>query len=186
MRRAIASALMMTLLLLPGCGEREARAQEGFDSLRAAVTAAGSIRFQAALTADWGDTTAEYTMEVDYDGRQTVQRLLTPDILAGVQATSLRGETSVGYDGVILGAGPLDQEGLAPMSAIPVLLDALASAYVELLWWEGDALAARLYVGEQSVATVWLDGDSFAPVAGEIATGGRTVITCRIENWQIS
>ena len=75
MRRAIASALMMTLLLLPGCGEREARAQEGFDSLRAAVTAAGSIRFQAALTADWGDTTAEYTMEVDYDGRQTVQRL---------------------------------------------------------------------------------------------------------------
>ncbi len=186
MRRAIASVLMMTLLLLPGCGEREVRAQESFDALRAAVTAARDIRFQAALTADWGETTAEYTVEAAYDGQKTTLQILTPDILAGVKASVQRGETSVDYDGVILDTGPLDQEGLTPMSAIPVVLDALASAYVELLWWDGDALAARLYVGEQSVATVWMKGAQMAPVAAEIATDGKTVITCRIENWQIS
>lgn len=182
----MASALMMTLLLLPGCGEREVRAQESFDALRAAVTAAQSIRFQAAVTADWGESVAEYTMDVAYDGQQTTLELRSPDILRGVRATALRGETAVDYDGVVLDTGPLDQEGLTPMSAIPVVLDALASGYVELLWWDGAALAARLYVGEQSVATVWLEGAQMAPVAAEIATEGRTVITCRIENWQIS
>ena len=186
MRKTIVSALMMTLLLLPGCGEREARLEKSFDELRGAVTAAGSISFQAELTADWGESVAEYTLDVGYDGQQTTQTIRTPELLAGVSATALRGETAVDYDGVILGAGPLDKEGLSPMSAVPVILDALASAYVELLWWDGDAIAARLYVGEQSVATVWLDGQSLALTAAEIASEGRTVISCRITDWQIN
>ena len=186
MRRAIASALMMILLLLPGCGTREARLEEGFDALRKAVTAAQSIAFQAAVTADYGGTVAEYTMNAAYDGQQTTVELITPEILAGVKATALRGQTSVGYAGVILGAGPLDGEGLTPVSAIPVMLDALANAYVELRWWDGGDMAARFYVGENSVLTLWMDGVSLAPKAAEIAAGGRTVTTIRIENWQLS
>ena len=186
MRKAIVSALMIALLLLPGCGEREERLEEGFQALRKAVTAADSIRFNAALTADRGQTVEEYALAVSYDGSQTTLQLLAPETLAGITATALRGETAVAYDGAVLGAGPLDQEGLSPMSAIPVILDAMASAYVELLWWDGDQAAARLYVGESSVATVWLDGDAFMPLAGEISSGGKTVITCRLENWQLS
>ena len=186
MRKLIASALMMTLLLLPGCGEREVRLEKGFAALRDAVTAAQSIRFEAAVSADWGESTAGYTMAVHYDGQQTTMEILTPELLAGVSATALRGQTDISYDGVILGAGPLDGEGLTPMSAIPVILDALASAYVELLWWDGEQIAARLYVGEQSVATVWLDGQTLAPTAGEVACDGRTVISCQITGWEIS
>lgn len=186
MRRAIASALMMILLLLPGCGEREARLEEGFQSLRDAVTAAQSIQFRAALTADYGDSVSEYTMAVSFDGQQTTVELLTPELLAGVKATAQRGETQVGYDGVILGAGPLDGEGLTPVSAIPAMLEAIASGYVELLWWDGDAMAARLYVGENSVLTLWLDSTSLAPTAAEIAADGRTVVTLRLEGWELS
>ena len=186
MRRAIASALMMTLLLLPGCGEREVRLEKSFDAVRQAVTAAQSISFQAELTADWGDNAADYGLSVAYDGQQTVQELRSPALLAGIRARSLRGQTSVEYDGAVLGAGPLDGEGLSPMSAVPVIIDALASAYVELLWWEGEDMAARLYVGEQSVATVWLDGQSLALTGAEIACDGKTVITCRVTDWQIS
>ena len=39
MRKTIVSALMMTLLLLPGCGEREVRLEKSFDAVRQAVTA---------------------------------------------------------------------------------------------------------------------------------------------------
>ena len=185
MRKAIACALMMTLLLLPGCGGREARLEEQFDALRGAVTAAESIRFQAAVTADRGESVAEYTMNAAYDGQQTSIELITPELLKGVKATALRGETSVSYDGVMLGAGPLDGEGLTPVSAIPVMLDAMANAYVELVWQEDDDLAARLYVGENSVLTLWVDGTSLAPTAAEIAADGRTVVTVRIEGWEI-
>lgn len=186
MRKIVVSALMMTLLLLPGCGEREVRLEESFDAMRQAVTAAQSIRFEAQMTADWGETAADYTLSVTYDGQQTVQQILVPELLAGVRARSLRGETSVDYDGVILGAGPLDEEGLSPMSAIPVIIDALASAYVELLWWDGDYIAARLYVGEQSVATVWLESGTLALTAAEIACDGKTVISCQMTGWELT
>ena len=188
MRKRIISALMMTLLLLPGCGGREARLERAFDSLRQAVTAAQSITFQAAMTADYGDTAAEYALAVSYDRAVafTPAMILAPDIIAGVKATALRGETSVSYEGVILGAGPLDKEGTTPVSAVPVMLDALASAYVELLWWDGDYMAARFYVGESSVLTVWLDGDTMLPRAAEIACDGRTVVTMDITDWLLS
>ncbi len=186
MRRAIACALMMTLLALPGCGAREARLEEQFDALRRAVTEAESIQFRAAVSADYGETAAEYTMNAAYDGQQTCIELITPELLKGVKAIALRGETRVSYDGVILGAGPVDGEGLTPVSALPVMLDALASAYVELVWQEGDDLAARLYVGENSVLTLWMDGTSLAPTAAEVASGGRTVVTVRIEGWEIT
>ena len=186
MRKAIVSALMMTLLLLPGCGEREARLEKGFETLRKAVTVAEDIRFQAAMTADYGQSVSEYELAASYDGRETTLEILAPELIKGIKASAQRGETTVSYDGVILGAGPLDEEGLTPMSAIPVMLDAMASAYVELLWWDGDYIAARLYVGESSVLTLWLDGNTFVPVAGEIAADGRTVIACRIDGWEIS
>ncbi len=185
MRKAIVSALMMTLLLLPGCGEREERLQEGFDALRKAVTAAQSIRFQAEMTADDGENVAQYTLDVSYDGQQTTVEILAPALIAGVKATALRGESTISYDGVILGAGPVDNEGLTAMSAMPVMLDAIASAYVELLWWEEGSIAARLYVGERSVLTLWLDRDTCLPVAGEFAADGRTSVTCRFTGWEM-
>ena len=183
MRKAVISALMMTLLLLTGCGEREARLEKGFEQLRQAVTVAQSITAQVELTADDGDTISDYTLALAYDGQETAVEILSPELIAGIRATALRGEVSVSYQGAILGAGALDEEGVTPVSALPVMLNAMASAYVELLWWEGDQIAARLYVGENSVLTLWLDGDTYAPVAGEIAAGGRRVITCRFTDW---
>ena len=99
MRRAIASALMIALLLLPGCGEREERLEEGFDALRSAVTRAESIRFQAEMTADREQTVETYTLAVDYDGQRTEVEILAPEILAGAgrrvpgrDAAALRGD----------------------------------------------------------------------------------------------
>lgn len=186
MRRAIASALMIALLLLPGCGEREERLEEGFDALRSAVTRAESIRFQAEITADREQTVETYTLAVDYDGQRTEVEILAPEILAGVRAGVSRGETQLLYEGIILGAGPLDEEGLTPMSAMPMMLDTLANGYVELLWWEDERIAARLFAGETSALTVWLDSESLAPQAAEFAREGKTLITCRITGWEIS
>ncbi|MCD8322445.1 MAG: hypothetical protein LUC89_06140 [Oscillospiraceae bacterium] len=186
MRRAILSALMITLLLLPGCGEREERLEKSFSQFREDVTLAQEITLEAELTANYGGTAATYTLSAVYDGQQTEIEVLSPDIIAGVKATVLRGETTVSYENVLLGAGAVDEEGLTPVSAIPVMLDAMASGYTELLWWEGDYIVARLYVGEQSVLTLWLDQDSLAPISSEIATAGETVIACSFTQWSIT
>lgn len=186
MRKAIVSALMIALLLLPGCGEREKELEESFEALRGAVTRAESISFQTEMTAERGDTEEQYTLAVAYDGRQTQVEILAPELIAGIRASAGQGQTELRYDGAVLGVGPLDQEGTTPMSAMPVMLDAIASAYVELLWWEEDTLAARLFVGQSGVLTLWVDSQTLTPLAAEIAQEGRTLITCHITDWQIA
>ena len=81
------------------------------------------------------------------------------------------------YDGVMLGAGPLDGEGLTPVSAVPAILNAMAGGYMELIWREEDMIAARLYAGEESRCTVWLDGETLR--VQYMKTGIRT-------NWNLN
>ncbi|MBR2717031.1 MAG: hypothetical protein IKD79_04770 [Oscillospiraceae bacterium] len=174
---------MIPLLLLAGCGEREARLNKLFSSLRDAMIAAERLTFTASLTADRGDTVESYSLAAEWDGQRTSLEILAPELIAGVRASVKWGEADVLYEGVMLRAGPLDGEGLTPVSAVPAILAALAGGHVELLWWDGSLPAVRIYTGEDAACTVWLDPETGAPSAAEIASGGRTVISCGISDW---
>ncbi len=78
MRRATLSALMIILLLLPGCGEREERLKKSFSQFREDVTLAQEITLEAELTANYGGTAASYTLSAVYDGQQTEIEVLSP------------------------------------------------------------------------------------------------------------
>lgn len=185
MRKFLVSVLMITLLLLPGCGEREKRLESGFNDFRESLTAAESVTARVELTVSSGATAAAYTMDVAYDGRKTDMTLLAPEILAGITASAEKGETAIEWGSVRLGAGPLDEDGLTPVSAVPAMLDAMESGYVELLWWEEDYIAARLHIGETSVLTLWLEEDTLTPVSAEISSGGLAVLCCEIGEWTL-
>lgn len=183
MRKALVSVLMIPLLLLAGCGEREAALERTFAELRESLHAAGSVRYRAALTVDEGGAVSSYTLDASYDGAATRVTVVEPALLAGVTATARRGEASVEYGGVVVGAGALCGDGLTPVSALPTLTEALAGGYCELMWWDGDLPAARYCAGEDTVVTVWLDGG--APVCAEFSSDGVTVVTCRITDWKV-
>lgn len=186
MRKGLISVLTISLLLLGGCGERKAQMEEDFAAFRRTVAEAEHIGAQAELTADYGETAQDYTLSLSGDGNRVEVEIIEPELLAGVKATAERGEAALSYDGVMLGAGALDEEGLTPVSALPVILDAMADGYVELLWTEGGYLTARLYAGEDSVCTLWLNAETLVPSAAEIASDGCTVIVCRFTDWAIS
>ena len=185
MRKRFLSVLMIPLLLLAGCGEREAKLERRFAAFRDAVLGAASITFRAELTADFGGTAESYVLDAAYDGRETAVTVVEPRLLAGVTARARWGETTVEYGGVMLGMGELDADGLTPASALPVLLQAMAGGGMELLWEEDGLLAARLYAGENSRCTVWLDENDI-PVAAEIASDGRAVVACTIKDWNLT
>ena len=185
MRKFLVSVLMITLLLLPGCGEREKRLESGFETFRETLTVAESLTAKVELTVSSGATAANYTMAVAYDGRRTEMTLLAPEILAGITAAAELGQTSIAWENVRLGAGPLDADGLTPVSAVPAMLEAMQSGYVELLWWEEEYIAARLHIGETSVLTLWLEEKTLTPVSAEISSGGLAVLCCDITAWEI-
>lgn len=185
MRKLTLSVLMMTLLLLSGCGEREAALERGFSSFREAVTHAESITAETELTVSSGAAAAEYTLRLSYDGRAAEIEILKPELIAGIKAVAENGEGEIVYEGVRLGTGPIDADGLTPVSALPAILKAMQSGYLELLWWEEPYIAARLHIGETSVLTLWLERETLVPVTAEIASGGLTVLSCRFLSWEM-
>ena len=185
MRKRLLSVLMIPLLLLGGCGEREAKTKKQFQRFRDDMVHVRRIAATARLTAEREDSVEEYLLSVESDGSEVVQEITEPDILRGVRARSKWGELSVEYDGVMLGAGPLDGEGLTPVSAVPAILNAMAGGYMELIWREEDMIAARLYAGEESRCTVWLDGETLVPLTAEMDSGGRRVLSCVFESWEL-
>ena len=177
---------MIPLLLLAGCGEREAGLEKSFAAFRESVAGAEHVTVRGTLTADYGDSAENYVLDASYDGKQTTVEIVEPALVAGVKATARWGETEIEYGNVLLGAGPLDEDGLTPVAAMPAIFAAMAGGYEELLWRDGELIAARMYAGESSRCTVWLEPDTLTPVHAEIASGGRTVISCDLSGWQIT
>lgn len=183
MRKFLISVLMMTLLFLPGCGEREARLERGFDEFRRSLTETESVTASVRLTAMTGGTVSEYLLSLAYDGSTVAVTIAEPELLAGVTAVAERGRTEIVYESVRLGAGALDETGLTPMSALPAVIDAIQSGYLELLWWEEPYICARLHVSDSSVLTLWLEEDTLVPYVAEIASDGRVVVRAVFEDW---
>ena len=72
-----------------------------------------------------------------------------------------------------------------PLLLSMAIFAAMAGGYVELLWWDGGLVAARIYTGEDASCTVWIEAESLVPVHAEIASGGRTVISCELIDWHL-
>lgn len=186
MRKFLVSVLTMTLLLLGGCGEREAKTEQAFARFREEMTAAESLSASVELTAMTEGVVSQYRLELEYDGSMTAVTISEPALLAGIRAEAERGQTEIVYESVRLGAGALDETGLTPMSALPAVIDAAQSGYLELLWREAPYICARLHVSDESVLTLWLEEDTLVPYVAEIATEGKTVVRAVFEDWTVN
>lgn len=181
MRKGLISALMMTLLLLAGCARREAKLENEFAAFRESLRTAQSIEARAELSCDSGAAVSQYGLQLSRTEEETRITVTEPELLAGISAVVSGADARVEYEGLMLGVGEL--AGLTPVSALPEMLTAMAYGYEELLWREDDYLAARLWLDEEIVMTLWLlEG---VPVCAEISEAGQTVMTCRFENWQM-
>ena len=186
MRKRLVSVRMIPLLLLVGCGVRKDKPEDVFTSFREELAAAASVSATVQLTADFGGTVSDYTLEVASDGERTTVSITEPALIAGITASVRDDGTEIAYDGVMLGVGDVDPEGTTPVSALPAILRAMRAGYAELYWIDGTFAAARYSTGQGgSACTVWLDPDARSPVAAEIASEGKTVINCRFTDWRM-
>ena len=182
MKRKISALLMITALLLCGCGENEELA---FESFRAELAGAEELCFTADVQAEYEDKTASFKLEFSMKGDEYAVKILEPEIVAGISAHIKSGETHLEYDGVILDIGVLNDRGLCPMSALPYLADAMKDAYAEMAWTEDELLTVRLVPADDMSVTLWINEDN-EPVNAEISYKEKTVVFIEIDNWEIS
>lgn len=186
MRKKLISALMIPLLLLTGCGEREAKLQNGFADFRQSLNEEKTVTATVELTANLDDSEQTYILVMTAEAGKTRLVITEPELLAGVAATVTDDGAEVSYDDVALAVPPVSEEGITPVSALPAILKAAREGYRELLWWDDGYIAARFYAGKSSTATVWIDPDSLALKWAEISTDGQTVICCTFSDWSIT
>jgi len=180
------SALTIPLLLLGGCFGR-GEAQQALDlalTIRGEYLSLNAYSAKAALTADYDRRVYDFQVEVTADEEQTTLVITAPELLSGITARWQEEEGFLEYDGLSVETGPLNDQGLTPMSAIPALLEAARSAYITASCLE-DAGLLRMDCGSPDVPPgtgteyiLWFTADGHDLVRGEVLQDGLRRITC--------
>lgn len=140
------------------------------------------------LTADYGQRVYAYTVEFDGTVKDGMTLAITePEEVAGVSASIREGQTYLEYDGVRLETGPVNEEGLSPLDALPTFLTAMESGYIAETGSErmGETEVLRICCRDpetdpgQGLETVlWFDKAQKTLLRGEVRSDGFTVIQC--------
>lgn len=180
--------LPMMLLLLTGCGggqENENGAEAQAVAIRGEYIAMTSYSLQAQVNADYGQRVYDFTLSVTWDGEETTVAIREPEMLAGVTAQITGEEGTLEYEDLSLETGFLDEDGLSPVSALPALMEAARSQYIDRCTLTDGMLEVHCADPEQKPGTgrevtLWFDSQTHALTAGEISQDGRRVIACEV------
>ena len=176
MKKIILSAALLASLLLSGCGNA---AQQRYLAYSQELSEQDSLGFTARLTAVYPDRSADFTLRYELsDGVQRVT-VLEPESIRGVSARIGEDGTKLEYDGAILDTGDLDRSGLSPLSALPLLVEALKSGHANAFWTEEDCDVVELLVDDVTTVRVHFDAAG-RPASAELISDGVVRVQCEI------
>lgn len=180
MRRAIAALVSGAMLFaLTACGSESSP----LDALRARIEDAGSFTITAKVGSTTDGRISEYTLESVTGPEGSTVRVLEPAELAGVTASFDSAAGVLSYDSLVLSFESPDT--VTPITALPVLADALADAYETISWREGEDDFVSLEATDSLNITLRLSAEG-EPVWAEFLLDGETVSTCEITQFTIT
>lgn len=194
MGRFRAIPLMMSLFLLAGCaggGGGEPTGEELALVIQKEFSQMTACSCQASISADYGDKVFDCVVDVTYDTAAGAElTLVEPEIARGVTARIARGETSLSYGTFSLDVGPLTENGLSPVGAVPALWAQIARGYIAGAELEEGTLRVTYRQGDDPPgvgleAEVTFDAQSHAPLAGELYSDGARVVAVQVSDFQM-
>ncbi len=183
--------VLMTTLLLAGCGAAEvSEAEELALTIRGEYLAMDSCAVQAAITADYGQRVYQYELAAAVNGEETLLTLSAPETVAGLTARIAGEDSRLEFDGLSVETGPLDGNGLTPVSSVSALLEAARSGYITACALEEDGALLRVDCGSPEGSpgsgteyVLWFDAATHALKKGEISVDGFRVIACEFSGF---
>ena len=173
---------LVLLLCLSGC---QGSVQENnlALALRADFLAMDGCSGTMDITADYGERVYAYTVSFSSTQETGMTMVITaPQEVAGITATIAEGQTYLTFDGVQLETGPLNEEGLSPLDALPAFLTAMQSGYMaetgsELL---GETETLRIET------ILWFDQATKDLLQGELRSEGTTIVRCVFSSFALT
>ncbi len=181
MKKLYLPVLIGFALILTACGGGDARSS--FEMFSQSLREQEQLHFTSQIRAEYDDRSAEFTLDYSAGPDGCTVTVLAPEIIKGVSAHVAAGETALAYDSVVLDTGLLDEFGLTPMSALPLLVEAMKTGYLDSAWEEDDQLAALIVPSDEVSVELRLDKYAKIPLSAEIASAGRVRIFAQISDW---
>lgn len=181
MKRLCLPALLAVCLLLAGCANS---AKKQYEQFSAGLSGRSSLSFTAQLSAEYTDRTVDFTLQYEQNEGGSTVTVVAPALISGVRARFSAGGSAIEYDGIVVDTGELDACGLTPMSALPLLVEALKNGHAESFWSEDGKSVVQLVLSDSRSAVVRFDSGSMTPVSAELVSDGRVTVRCEIENWK--
>ena len=181
MKRLYLPLLLALSFVLTGCGQNAARAH--FLDFTQELAGKETLSFTADIRCEYEDKTVNFTLAYATDGESSSVTVIAPELIRGIRAHARAGETALEYDGLILDTGPLDNFGLSPMSALPILVEAIKNGYVDSVWEENGEYAALIIPSDNMNVQLNLDKYTMCPVYAELVSDGRVTAFIHIRDW---
>lgn len=182
MKRAI--ALVLLFVMLTGC-----KNSDGIGpalKLRESLLSAQGCKFQADITADYGDSTYAFSIDCTSDkSGNIVFTVASPESISGISGTVDFEGGELVFDDQIL-AFPLLADGyISPISVPWLFVKALRSGYINSGGADGDLYKVQMddsYEEDPLTMDVWLDSDN-KPVHCDFLWQNRRILSARIKNF---
>ena len=179
MRQIVVAALLILSLLAAGCAA--AGDDNRIEATRQQLEES-TVECEAEVTAYFGDEAETYTLACAETAEESVVTVLAPELLSGVSAR-LGADGALCFDGLVL---PLrGSDGVSALSALPMTLSILRTAHLDLVWREGETLAAQ-FLPEDDLALRAYFTPEGGLVSAELIADGKTAVRCAVTKWNLT
>lgn len=162
-------ALCACVILLAGCSALPKQPTQHAVDFRTALMGAEGCKFTADVTAEYEDRVYAFTLQTETIGGETTLQVLSPESIAGIQATITEEGAKLEFDSAILDFGKMANGYVSPVSAPWLLEQCWRSAYIAYAGPDEDYERVTYLQGYQeaelSVDTWFLDQ---SPVYAEV------------------
>ena len=177
------SALLCLLLLLSfSACSRDVPAEERIGEIRAQYQQSEQ-RFQADITADYGEHVHQFRLH--FDSANASIEVLSPDIIAGITIALSESGTMLHFEGAVLDTGPLTEDGLSPLAALPMIVSQWKDGHIVAAHYETfhgiSTVVMQTAISDRVRKFTWFDNDTGFPIKSELFDGGTLILTIAFE-----
>ena len=181
MKRLYLPLMLALCVLMTSCAKSSAA--DKVTEFVGTLHAADKLSFTAKLRSEYGNKTVGFELEFSSDSEGCTVTVLEPKLISGISAHIAAGETSLHFDDLILDTGELDKFGLTPMSALPMLIDALKNGSCDSTWEENGEIIAHLTATDTLSVQIRFDKYTMTPTHAELISEGMVKVFVDFERW---
>ena len=181
-KKTLAVLLCFLLLLSFSACSRDVPADERIGEIRAQYQQSEQ-RFNADITADYGEHVHQFRLH--FDSANASIEVLAPDIISGITIALSEGGTILHFEGAVLDTGPLTEDGLSPLAALPMIVSQWKDGHILTAHYETfhdiPTIVMQTAISDRVRKFTWFDNETGFPIKSELFDGGTLILTVAFE-----